>query len=142
MSLKTGTVGHTLAILRALVDTKGLTAVQLKALLGFEPKSALTSLKDASLIRQSKKYEPYILTAKAKAQMGIIAVPKGFTANPKVVVKKTGGAPQNGVVTNGQKRLTKPDSMSAAMFAELCREHASSERRAEAIENLLHNWPR
>lgn len=50
---------------------------------------------------------------------------------------KKSGAPKNGIV-----KFSKPASMSALMFSELVNEHVIAERRAEAIENLFHNWPR
>lgn len=141
MPVKTGGKGTiSFKILEALFrDSKGLKATDLKGLLGCEVKSALIGLSKAKLIHQSKKYEPYLLTESGKAQM------RPFVVAMHAVKVKAGtktGAPKNGVITNGITKLTKPEAMSASMFDELSREHASAERRAEAIENLLHNWPR
>lgn len=135
MPVKTGgkgTVGF--KILKSLAEaSKGLKATELKDLLGCEIKSALKGLVAAELIRQTKKYEPYLLTEKGLARFH----------EPSVLKKeKKVGAPKNGVITNGVTKLAKPTSMSKTMFDELSREHVSAERRAEAIENLLHNWPR
>jgi hypothetical protein len=134
MPAKTGAKGTGCKILEALGrDSKGLKATELKHLLHCDIKSALIALRKADLIRQSKKYEPYLLTDSGKAQV---------RASSVAAKGKKPGAPKNGIVTNGVTKLVKPTSMSKAMFDELSREHVSAERRAEAIENLLHNWPR
>lgn len=133
-----GTTGNIFKVLKTIAAApKGLKTTELNGLLHFEVKSCLLSLTKASLIKQSKKYEPYFVTS----QGATLLKDKGIVLAMEASAKKP-GAPKNGKITNGVTKLTKPVSMTVAMFDELSREHVLAERRAEAIENLLHTWPR
>lgn len=120
--------------------------------------ASLCEMKRKKFISQKKKFAPYILASGGEAALrsfdikinGAATDVKPTKQAPPLRLLKGGpakhtkksGAPKNGKVTNGIVKFSKPASMSALMFSELVNEHVIAERRAEAIENLFHNWPR
>jgi hypothetical protein len=155
-------------ILCALNKRGGMTSKEIKATLGLGTHlvdSTMCGIKKVGLVSQKKKFEPFFLTSKGASVLETFNV----AINDKPIMSKTAkrlateatktasigkhkynknkkhkkaGAPKNGKITNGVVHFSRPPSMSAVMFQELSHEHHVAEKRAEAIENLFHNWPR
>jgi len=144
-----------------LLNEKGKNTEVAKALsLPAQSASAiLCAMKRKNFISQKKKFAPYVLASKGKAAIHSFDIKTNTsgsttkTSSKQLVLleptaskngkkNKKSGAPKNGKITNGVVKFSKPGSMSTSMFNELVGEHGTAERRAEAIENLFHNWPR
>jgi hypothetical protein len=144
--------GASFNILKAINDRGPLTNVAISNAIHCKIDRANATIfvlkKKYGLISQRKKFAPYELTNKGHAELESYGV--AIKNSHSEVIKKRmiaskakkSGAPKNGKVTNGVTKFSKPSSMSGAMFNELVTEYFTAERRAEAIANLFHNWPR